>query len=680
MSSRFVGSTSDIASRLTLGMFAAIGDLSSNRIWAIVLGVLLAAVAIALLVASWTKWGQTKSLTKCIALAFLAHVWLLMYAYGTRIVTPGFGGGNQGGIRNDNGAITMTLMEALPAIEAPSASPPETGSEQESTDDPPTNEYQIAAWEAPLHRNQPDQEERSVSTATETPKTPEFPVPEVRSTPVIHLAASNTPEPDLPPMESAEQIAMLAAPPNPASDMLPSQLQAPPQPTTPQLSGQPPELSGPPPELSGHPPELSGHPMDRSKAIAESAATQTRKVDHQSVPIHYQMRLSPQRQQYAMLNGGDVDTESAVERALAWLARSQGIDGGWHAAEHGAGRVPSAANNRTHSEYRHNAGLKANTAMTGLALLAFLGAGHTHVDGQYKEVVTRGLLYLKDQQLPSGDLSGRDQVGREPTVRFARMYSHGMAALALTEAYGMTGDPVLLATVQSACKYTLGAMNPRTGGWRYEFPTDDPGDMSQFGWQAMLLKSAANHQAISLAPQTRMVMQRFLDSVSTGRHGGLGIYRPKAGQMPASEQATPAMTAELLASRLLLSFPITPLAAEEGQRMILKNLPGKSEENLYYWYYATLAMYQLRGDGELDSQSQLLWNQWNDSLKQQLCSTQVPRGQEEGSWNPSCLWGGYGGRVYSTAVACMCLEVYYRYLPMYKTDHFAAQWQPASLR
>ena len=674
MSSRFVGSLSDIASRLTLGMFAAIGDLSSSRIWAIVLGVLLAAVAIALLVASWTKWGQTKSLSKCIALAFLAHVWLLMYAYGTRIVTPGFGGGNQGGIRNDNGAITMTLMEALPAIEAPSASHPEIGSEQEPTDDPPSKEYQIAAWEAPLNRNQLDQEDRSVSTATETPKTPEFPVPEfpvpefpvpefpvpeVKSMPVIHLAASNTHEPDLPPIESVEQIAMLAAPPNQASDILPSPLQLPPQSTTPQSSGQ---------------------PMDRSKAIAESAATQTRKVDHQSVPVIYQMRLSPQRQQYAMLNGGDVDTESAVERALAWLAQAQGIDGGWHAAEHGAGRVPSAANNRTHSEYRHNAGLKANTAMTGLALLAFLGAGHTHIDGLYKEVVNRGLLYLKNQQLPSGDLSGRDQVGREPTVRFARMYSHGMAALALTEAYGMTGDPVLLPTVQSACKYTLEAMNPRTGGWRYEFPTDDPGDMSQFGWQAMLLKSSANHQAISLAPQTRLVMQRFMDSVSTGRHGGLGIYRPKAGQMAASEQATPAMTAELLASRLLLSFPITPLAAEEGQRMILKNLPGQSEENLYYWYYATLAMYQLRGDGELNSQSQLAWNQWNDSLKQQLCSTQIPRGQEEGSWNPSCLWGGYGGRVYSTAVACMCLEVYYRYLPMYKTDQIAAQWQPASWR
>ncbi len=659
MPSRIVGPIFEFAMRLTPGMFAAIGDISRGRIWAIVLGILLAVVAIALLVASWTKWGQTKSLTKCIALAFLAHVWLLMYAYGTRIATPGFGGGNQGGIRSDNGAITMTLIEALPAIETPSTSEHETTSEQESTEEPPTKELEIAPWEAPLNRNQPDQEERSVSTATETPKTPEFPILEVRPTLVNHSAVSDTPEPELPPIDSAEQIAMLAALANPANEMLPSQLQLPQQPNTPPLDGQ---------------------PMDRSKAIAGAAATQTRKVDHKPVPIHYQMRLSPQRQQYAMLNGGDVNTESAVERALVWLAHAQGLDGGWHAAEHGAGRVPSASKKRTDSEYRHQAGLKANTAMTGLALLAFLGAGHSHVDGKYQEVVTRGLLYLKDQQLPSGDLSGRDQVGREPTVRFARMYSHGMAALALTEAYGMTGDPVMLPAVQSACKYTLGAMNPRTGGWRYEFPTEDPGDMSQFGWQAMLLNSSANNQAITLAPPTRLVLQRFLDSVSAGRNGGLGIYRPKAGQMAASELATPAMTAELLASRLLLSFPSTPLAAEEAQRMILKNLPGKSEENLYYWYYATLAMYQLRGDGELNSPSQLAWNQWNDSLKQQLCSTQIPRGQEEGSWNPSCLWGGYGGRVYSTAVACMCLEVYYRYLPMYKTDQFAGQWQPATRR
>lgn len=179
-------------------------------------------------------------------------------------------------------------------------------------------------------------------------------------------------------------------------------------------------------------------------------------------------------------------------------------------------------------------------------------------------------------------------------------------------------------------------------------------------------------------------MQTFLDSVSTGRHGGLAVYRPRSGQMAPPEQATPSMTAEALASRLLLGIPLSPAAAEEGQRMLLRNLPGRSEENLYYWYYATLAMYQMRGDVDAASAfthennpMEDAWKQWNESLKQQLGSTQVPRGQFEGSWNPTCVWGGYGGRVYSTAVACMCLEVYYRYLPMYKPEQFANQWQPA---
>ncbi|MFY7873957.1 MAG: hypothetical protein ACOVQM_00835, partial [Pirellula sp.] len=91
---------------------AAIGDLSSGRVWAIVLGVLFAIVAITLLVASWTRWGQTKSLTKCIALAFLAHVWLLMYAYGTRIIVPGSGGGTGGGARSDNMSMTVNLLDS----------------------------------------------------------------------------------------------------------------------------------------------------------------------------------------------------------------------------------------------------------------------------------------------------------------------------------------------------------------------------------------------------------------------------------------------------------------------------------------------------------------------------------------------------------------------------------------
>ena len=629
---------------------AAIGDMGSGRVWAIILGVLLAFVAIALLVASWTKWGQTKSLTKCIALAFLAHVWLLMYAYGTRIVTPGFGGGNQGGSRTENASLSVPiLMMEEEKTPDESRSPEDIEVDKTESVEPPPH-----PWEAPLKRSEDSSSESSKTMASETPKIPELLTASTSSLPVPR---SESPEPELPPIETAEQLAQLAAMPNQSHAS--SSTQA----------------------VATQSPDLSRTSLQPVKPVAPPK----RRVDQQPVPTNYQMRMSPQRLQFAAQNGGDVNTEAAVERALAWLARAQGPDGGWNAAEHGAGRESPAAASRADSENRHNAGLKANTAMTGLSLLAFLGAGHTHTDGQYKDTVAAGLRYLLTQQFPtSGDLSGREQVGREPTVRFARMYSHGMAALAIAEAYGMTGDPALLPAIQSACKYSLNAMNARTGGWRYEFPTEDPGDLSQFGWQAMLLNSASNHRSFNLPNPSRLLMQTFLDSVSTGRHGGLAVYRPRSGQMAPPEQATPAMTAEALASRLLLGFPLSPSAAEEGQRMLLKNLPGRSEENLYYWYYATLAMYQMRGD--VDAASTIThgnnsmedaWKQWNESLKQQLGSTQVPRGQFEGSWNPTCVWGGYGGRVYSTAVACMCLEVYYRYLPMYKPEQFANQWQPA---
>jgi len=626
-------------------VLAAIGDMDRGRLWAIVLGVFLAIVAIALLVASWTKWGQTKSLTKCIALALLAHVWLFMYAYGTRIITPGSGGGNQGGSRSAEVAFSVPMMLVTEQQEAEKDSKIE---EVLSTDEDTEHvEPRPNPWEAPLQRTADFQRDSTESLAKEILKLPELSPTKIQM-PALSPPRLEVQELDLPAIESAEQILQLASLPVQAS-------------------------------LGTFALREASVSQDRLLPFYPPLGQPKRHVDQQPVPPNYQMRLSPNKLQFAMQNGGDVNTETAVELALEWLARAQGPDGGWNAAEHGAGRESVNAN-QLEPENRHNAGLKANTAMTGLSLLAFLGAGHTHADGKYKETVSKGLRYLLSQQWESGDLSGRDQIGHEPTVRFARMYSHGMAALALAESYGMTGDPALLPAVDAACKYSMKAMNPQTGGWRYEFPTSDPGDLSQFGWQALLLSSASNHQSFALPPQSKFLMQRFLDSVSTGRHGGLAVYRPRSGQIAGSAQATPAMTAEAIASRLMLNFPLSQPAAEEGQNMLLKNLPGRSEENLYYWYYATLAMYQLRAEKNAEAatpndSAETAWSQWNDALKQQLCSSQVPRGQLKGSWNPTCIWGGYGGRVYSTAIACMCLEVYYRYLPMYKPDDVANQWQ-----
>ncbi|MEQ1826603.1 MAG: prenyltransferase/squalene oxidase repeat-containing protein [Pirellula sp.] len=640
------------------GFLGTIGELSPNRIWAIILGVLFAIVAVALLMASWTKWGQTKSLTKCIALAFLAHVWLLMYAYGTRFVVPGVGGGNQGGVGSDS-SMMMSIMEPSMSEEL-ADNTLEPATETDETDEAATpSEAAIEPWQAPLR---PDKQDLPPLPAPLLTKIPELPAPS-RDQSILSMPTAPAIEQELPNMEDLNQMAELLQSTNiQSTNFAINQAVAPSVPVVDMLTSE-------------------KQTMQSAPLRSVSQPTILRKADQQPVPASYQLRLSPHRGQFAMMNGGDVNTEAAVERALAWLARAQSSSGGWNAAEHGAGRDPISNANRPDGEYRHNAGLKANTAMTGLALLAFLGAGHTQYEGQYRDHVKAGLDYLRLQQLPSGDLSGRDQVGHEPTVRFARMYSHGMASLALTEVYGMTGDPLLRKAIQDACQYSIKAMNPNTGGWRYEFSTSDPGDMSQFGWQAMLLHSASNNQAVTLAPSTRTIMQRFLDSVSTGRHGGLAVYRPLSYRPSSADQATPAMTAEALASRLLLGFPLSPQAADEGQRLLLNNLPGQSQENLYYWYYATLAMYQLRGEPDpSQNATQVMpnaWTQWNVAIKQQLCSTQVPGGKHQGSWNPNCVWGSYGGRVYSTAIACMCLEVYYRYLPLYKQDQVANQWQPA---
>jgi hypothetical protein len=544
-----------------------------------------------------------------------------MYAYGTRIITPGSGGGYQGGPKTDHSMIVS--MQGIPS-EAEATTTPQDESKEthESIDEDTAEGTASKPWEKPLPISQ-----------TMEPILAELPAPTPPANPTALTnpdAASLEPIADVQPDESA--LAQFLA-----------------------------SSSSPP--IESNPKDVPPSALSTNSAIAQSQAPAAppSATPPASVPSSYQNRFAPNRMDIVRAGGGDENTEAAVQLALEWLAKSQSPDGGWYAAEHGAGRNPQ------------NSGVRANTAMTGMAILAFLGAGHHHLDGRYASTVRNGLNYLRRQQLPSGDLSGRDQTGREDAVRFARMYSHGMASLAVSEAYAITQDRDLLPAVQWACSYTKAAMNPRSGGWRYEYPTDDPGDTSQFGWQSMLLQSASNSKAINMLASDRGLMLRFLDSVATGREGGLATYRPRMGNYQAAEPATHSMTAEAMASRLLLGFPVRAQAAAESQRMLLSQLPGQGKDNFYYWYYATLALYQLRevnsGVGG-STESDFVWQQWNDALKKQLCSTQVASGPDKGSWNPTCVWGQYGGRVYTTALGCMSMEVYYRYLPLIKPQAY----------
>jgi hypothetical protein len=133
------------------------------------------------------------------------------------------------------------------------------------------------------------------------------------------------------------------------------------------------------------------------------------------------------------------------------------------------------------------------------------------------------------------------------------------------------------------------------------------------------------------------------------------------------------MTAEALYCRLLLAemggAEIDELASSEAMRQLLATLPNRQRMNLYYWYYATLALHHRSLAGDANAAA---WRAWNDAITSVLLESQLTTGPDAGSWNTNTMWGGYGGRVYTTAMATMCLEVYYRYAPQAPPERWTA--------
>jgi hypothetical protein len=91
--------------------------------------------------------------------------------------------------------------------------------------------------------------------------------------------------------------------------------------------------------------------------------------------------------------------------------------------------------------------------------------------------------------------------------------------------------------------------------------------------------------------------------------------------------------------------------------MVLKETPKSfKDSNMYQMYYATLAMFQMGGH---------YWKTWNTAMKKVLCENQAKGGCEDGSWYvEKPVWYNQIGRLFHTAVGCLSLEVYYRYLPV----------------
>lgn len=331
--------------------------------------------------------------------------------------------------------------------------------------------------------------------------------------------------------------------------------------------------------------------------------------------------------------GGSAASEQAVARALAWIAAHQLPNGAWSFGHDRVCRGQCAEAGNFVNSYN---------AATAVALLPFLGAGQTHLDGQYKDTVKKGLAFLIKRMEITGGTPPRGSWHEAN----GNMYSHGLAAICVCEAYAMTKDPDLEKPAQLALNYIAWAQDPSGGGWRYS--PQQPGDTSVVGWQLMALKSGLMG-GLTIYPETVRKAEFFLDSVQTNDGAYYGYDGPSPN--PAGSAST---TSIGLLCRMYLGWPKDRKGIQEGVKFI--SGVGPSKTNMYYNYYATQVLRQYGGAE---------WERWNEAMRNQLVETQEKSGHAAGSWFAGDEWGQQGGRLYVTAMSTMILEVYYRYMPLY---------------
>lgn len=336
----------------------------------------------------------------------------------------------------------------------------------------------------------------------------------------------------------------------------------------------------------------------------------------------------------------------AVDAALDWLARHQDPEKGcWDA---------DGYHRQCRGERCTGDCLRIyDGAMTGLALLAFLGAGHSPHQGKYKDVVKSGTRFLQRIQDPEGCFGQRIE-------HF--MYPHCVATLAMAEAYRMGKSPLLRIPVEKGVSFIVKAQNrDESGGgllgWRYKVRSGR-NDTSVTGWalRALLSARAADLPVPAEALRGGLTWIERMTDPETGRIGyekvGVSPVRPDE---EANEKWPRHRSESITAVGLLLSLSLgkdasDPLLAK-GFELCRAQPPEWNEESgsidMYYWYFGTLAFARRRANE---------WKAWDRAIRLAVIPHQAKEGCRRGSWDPAGPWGPHGGRIYATAFMCMTLE------------------------
>ncbi|MFH1228695.1 MAG: hypothetical protein V1701_12445 [Planctomycetota bacterium] len=349
-------------------------------------------------------------------------------------------------------------------------------------------------------------------------------------------------------------------------------------------------------------------------------------------------------------------TEDAVFAGLLWLAKHQNPDGSW-----GAKRFMNQCKGARCSGPGEE---EFDVGLTGAALLAFTGAGYTPSSKDEFEGICFGVVVRKAANFLVGIQDSSTGVyGGVKSGKF--IYNQAIAAYAIADLYGLIKDSpsgvVFQDAAQKGIDYLISIQNPGKA-WRYQ-PKDGQSDASVSGWAAMAIKSA---QLADLRVDNAVFnnIKSFYDDVTNQSDGVVGYTELGSVAVKASERdpkIQPSLTAIGVMVRVFIDKSIKDPIIKKGVERILQDLPAWNPSKLgeidyYYWFYASYCLNQFDGpDGAC-------WKKWNERMKEVLVKSQHPNtdGCLWGSWDPIDRWGEEGSRVYSTAINCLTLEVYYR--------------------
>jgi hypothetical protein len=330
----------------------------------------------------------------------------------------------------------------------------------------------------------------------------------------------------------------------------------------------------------------------------------------------YGFRTGGGKRRTTMKNGGSKGSTNAVEWALRWLAAHQESDGRWDCKKYGGGG--------------HGGD---DVAVTSMALLAFLGDGHSTKFGKYRRNVRSAVEWLLTQQAENGCIG-------------PHRYTGGLSTMAISEAYGMCQSSSLREPAQRAVDWACKSQNAN-GSWDYN-ANSNRSDTSVSGWWIMGLKSA---RVAGLNVPTE-IMEKALEYIDafTTEDGKCGYSTPGKGSSR--------MTAVSLTCQQFLGHKRDHAKVIGCAKESIKKLPSPQNFDFYEWYYQALGFFQTGIRSEY-------WKVFNDPMQTALITTQVKQGTFEdnkGSWShESDKYGASWGRVGQTALGALMLEVYYRY-------------------